>query len=49
MTDERYNQLVEFFGKRYADAARRVIHTGSNEALKDYLNIRKDVINGKTS
>lgn len=44
MSEAKYNNLKEIFGVKYADAARRLEHSGSKEALEYFMNVRKEVI-----
>jgi len=41
MNDAPYKESLEMFGKEYADALRKVVHSGGNRELRDFLKVRQ--------
>jgi len=44
MTDLHYKNLVDMFGQEYADALRKVQHTGSSRDLSEFLKVRRKIL-----
>jgi len=43
MTEAKYEQLKEMFGKTYADLVRRLVKFGDYKSLHEYLKLRKQI------